>query len=117
VSKGARPVLIGHSMGADAALKVAQRLDALRIAVPLVVCFDPTSFTLVFGPPPVPKNVSRALCFYQKISPLGRGVLKAAPGFAGTLVQERVARIHSNVDDDPALQRRVLAEIEALRAA
>jgi pimeloyl-ACP methyl ester carboxylesterase len=115
--KGARPVLIGHSMGADAALKVAQRLDALRIVVPLVVCFDPTSFTLVLGPPPVPKNVSRALCFYQKISPLGRGVLKAAPGFAGTLVQERVAQIHSNVDDDPALQRRVLAEIEALRAA
>ncbi len=115
-NKGARPVLIGHSMGADAALKVAMRLNASRIAVPLVVCFDPTSFSLVFGPPPVPGNVARALCFYQKISPLGRGVLKAGPGFKGALIQERVSTIHSAVDDDPKLQARVLAEIAALRA-
>jgi alpha-beta hydrolase superfamily lysophospholipase len=114
---GARPVLIGHSMGADAALKVAVQLEPAKIAVPLLVCFDPTSFKLLFGPPPVPKNVARALCFYQKISPLGRGVLKAAPGFKGVLVQERVSEIHSAVDDDPALQKRVLAEIAALRGS
>lgn len=113
--KGARPVLIGHSMGADAALKVAVQLGTARIAVPLVVCFDPTSFELLFGPPPVPANVARALCFYQKISPLGRGLLKAAPGFTGELIQERVATIHSAVDDDPALHMRVLAEVKALQ--
>jgi pimeloyl-ACP methyl ester carboxylesterase len=113
---GARPVLIGHSMGADAALKVAVQLAAARIAVPLVVCFDPTSFRLLFGPPPVPANVARALCFYQKVSPLGRGFLKAAPGFTGALIQERVATIHSAVDDDPALHARVLGEVKALQA-
>ena len=59
--------------------------------------------------------MSRALCLYQKISPLGRGVLKAAPGFSGALIQERIATIHSAVDDDPKLQARVLAEIETLR--
>jgi pimeloyl-ACP methyl ester carboxylesterase len=112
--KGSRPILIGHSMGADAALKVAVRLASMRIAVPLVVCFDPTSFQLLFGPPPVPANVGRALCFYQKISPLGRGLLKAAPGFAGELIQQRIATIHSAVDDDPALHSRVLAEVKAL---
>lgn len=112
---GARPVLIGHSMGADAALKVAAQLDAARIAVPLVVCFDPTSFRLLFGPPPVPADVARALCFYQKISPLGRGLLKVAPGFKGALIQEQVATIHSAVDDDPALHARVLAEVRSLR--
>jgi hypothetical protein len=101
-------------MGADAALKVAVRLASMRIAVPLVVCFDPTSFQLLFGPPPVPANVGRALCFYQKISPLGRGLLKAAPGFAGELIQQRIATIHSAVDDDPALHSRVLAEVKAL---
>jgi pimeloyl-ACP methyl ester carboxylesterase len=114
---GARPVLIGHSMGADAALKVAVQLEAARVAVPLVVCFDPTSFRLLFGPPPVAANVARALCFYQKISPLGRGLLKAAPGFTGTLIQQQVATIHSAVDDDPALHTRVLAEVKALQAA
>ena len=113
--KGARPVLIGHSMGADAVLKLAVRLQARRAAVPLVICFDPTSFRLLFGPPPVPANVARALCFYQKISPLGRGILKAAPGFKGALIQERVATIHSAVDDDPALHARVLTEVRALQ--
>ncbi|HWV55573.1 hypothetical protein [Pseudorhodoplanes sp.] len=116
-AKGARPVLIGHSMGADAALKVAVRLESAAIAVPLVVCFDPTSFRLLFGPPPVPANVARALCFYQKISPLGRGLLKPAPDFKGALTQERVATIHSAVDDDPALHARVLAEVKALQDA
>ncbi len=115
--KSARPVLIGHSMGADAAVKVAVRLDAEHVPVPLVVCFDPTSFKLLFGPPPVPKNVGRALCFYQKLTPLGRGVLKPAPGFTGSLVQEQHARIHSAIDDDPALHARVIAEVDALRAA
>ena len=114
-AKGARPVLIGHSMGADAALKVAVDLAAAKIAVPLVVCFDPTSFRVLFGPPPVPANVERALCFYQKISPLGRGVLKAAPGFKGALIQQQVSTIHSAVDDDPAIHARVLAEVRALQ--
>jgi pimeloyl-ACP methyl ester carboxylesterase len=112
--KGPRPILIGHSMGADAALKVAVRLDAAGVAVPLVVCFDPTSFRLLFGAPPVPGNVARALCFYQKISPLGRGLLRAAPAFKGMLVQQQVQAIHSNVDDDPALHARVIAEVRAL---
>ena len=115
--QGARPVLIGHSMGADAALKVAVQLEAARVVVPLLVCFDPTSFRLLFGPPPVPANVARALCFYQKISPLGRGLLRAAPGFKGALIQQQVATIHSAVDDDPALHARVLDEVRTLQSA
>lgn len=113
---GKRPILIGHSMGADAALKVAVKLAGERIAVPLVVCFDPTSFRQLFGPPPVPANVARALCFYQKVSPLGRGVLKAAPGYKGALIQEQVATFHSAIDDDPVLQQRVVSEIQQLWA-
>ena len=112
---GARPILLGHSMGADAALKVATALDAKGINVPLVVCFDPTSFRVLFGPPPVPKNVSRAICFYQKITPLGRGILKAGAGFTGALIQERRDSIHSRIDDDPQLHARVLTEVRALQ--
>lgn len=114
--EGARPVLIGHSMGADAALRVATLLDARSVNVPLIVCFDPTSFKLLFGPPPVPKNVGRALCFYQKITPLGRGVLRAGPGFKGQLVQEQHPRIHSRLDDDAVLQRRVVEDVKRLLA-
>lgn len=114
--RGARVVLIGHSMGADAALKVATLLDARRVPVPLVVCFDPTAFKLVFGPPPVPRNVGRAICFYQNLTPLGRGRLRAGPGFSGQLVQELHDRIHSRIDDDPVLHARVLAEVARLRS-
>ena len=115
-SEGRQPVLVGHSMGADAALKVAALLDARSVRVPLVACFDPTSFKLLFGPPPVPKNVGRAICFYQKITPLGRGVLRAGSGFSGRLIQEQHPRIHSRLDDDPALQARVVKEVERLFA-
>ena len=111
---GMRPILVGHSMGADAALKIAVTLSGERIAVPLVVCFDPTSFRVLFGPPPVPPNVARALCFYQKVSPLGRGVLKVAPGFKGVLIQEQVATFHSAIDDDPVLQQRAMDEVQQL---
>lgn len=114
VQAGARPILIGHSMGADAALKVAARLAAHGVKVPLVVCFDPTSFKLLFGPPPVPANVGRAICFYQKMTPLGRGTLRTGAGFTGALIQERHDRIHSRLDDDPVLQARVVAEVERL---
>lgn len=113
--EGKRILLIGHSMGADAALKIAVKLDAYRITVPLVVCFDPTSFRLLFGPPPVPANVARALCFYQKVDPVGRGTLKPGPGFKGALVQERHDQPHVTIDDDPALHARVLAEAARLR--
>ena len=82
--------------------------------MPLVVCFDPTSFRVLFGPAPVPANVARALCFYQKASPLGRGVLKVAPGFKGVLIQEQVATFHSAIDDDPVLQQRVMDEVQQL---
>jgi len=59
-------------------------------------------------------NVARAICFYQKLTPLGRGLLRPGAGFAGSLVQERHERIHSVIDDDPALQQRVVAEVCAL---
>ncbi len=64
--EGARPVLIGHSMGADAALKVATLLAARSINVPLIVCFDPTSFRLLFGPPPVPKMSAARSAFIRR---------------------------------------------------
>ena len=111
---GASLILIGHSMGADAALKVAVKLHDMGVKVPLVTCFDPTSFRLALGPPAVPANVARAICFYQKVDPIGRGRLRPGPGFAGQLVQERHDQADVTIDDDPALHARVLAEVSRL---
>jgi pimeloyl-ACP methyl ester carboxylesterase len=115
---GARIVLAGHSMGADAALKVAVKLGAAKVSVPLVACFDPTSFSgALLGPPPVPANVGCALNFYQKVDPVGRGTLRPATGFKGRLIQERHDQPHVTLDDDPALHARVVNEVRSMMAA
>lgn len=114
---GARIVLCGHSMGADAAVKVAAKLGEAKVAVPLLACFDPTSFKTLFGPPPVPANVGCVLNFYQKVDPVGRGVLRAVTDFRGRLVQERHDQLHVTLDDDPALHKRVVDEVRALMTA
>jgi pimeloyl-ACP methyl ester carboxylesterase len=111
---GKRLVLVGHSMGADAAVRVARRLAGERIAVDLLVAFDPTRFAC----PEVPGNVRRALCFYQKeyAEVLGRGRLHPAADFSGELLNERVSYRHKVMDDAPELHARVVEEARKLAA-
>jgi pimeloyl-ACP methyl ester carboxylesterase len=114
VQAGRRLVLIGHSMGADAAVRVARRLARDRLAVDLLVAFDPTRFAC----PEVPGNVKRALCFYQKefAEVLGRGRLHAADEFSGELMNERVSYRHKVMDDAPELHARVVEEARKIVA-
>lgn len=111
---GNKLLLLGHSMGADAAVKIARRLAGEIIPVALVIGFDPTRF----GCPDVPANVRRALCFYQKElgDYLGRGRFSPAPDFAGACVNERVPFGHKVMDDAPEMHERVLAEARKLLA-
>jgi pimeloyl-ACP methyl ester carboxylesterase len=109
---GARLLLLGHSMGADAAVKIACRLADRNVSVDLLVGFDPTKFAC----PNVPANVRRALCFYQKElgDYLGRGNFVPARQFSGECVNERVPFGHKVMDDAPPLRERVLAEARKL---
>lgn len=111
---GNRIMLIGHSMGADAAVKIAVRLAREKIPVDLLIGFDPTRFAC----PRVPANVRRALCFYQKEfgDYLGRGRFSPAPDFSGKLSNERVPYRHKKMADVPDLHERVLAEAGKLLA-
>jgi hypothetical protein len=52
-------ILIGHSLGADAALKIARVLEKEGVTVDAVFSLDPTR------PPKVPKNVKICYNFYQ----------------------------------------------------
>jgi pimeloyl-ACP methyl ester carboxylesterase len=110
---GNRIVLLGHSMGADAAVKIAMRLGEEKLAVDLLVGLDPTKFFC----PPIPANVVRAICFYQKEfgDYLGRGRFSPAHDFTGECVNERVPYGHKVMDDAPELHARVLAEAGKLR--
>lgn len=105
---GHKLVLLGHSMGADAAVKIACRLAAKDLSVDLLIGFDPTKFACPYIPP----NVKRAVCFYQKEFGdwLGRGRFHPAPEFAGECVNERVPFRHKKMDDAAELHERVLAE-------
>jgi pimeloyl-ACP methyl ester carboxylesterase len=70
-------VLIGHSLGADATLQVANELNGLNIPVELIVTFDATH------PHHVPKNVLHFVNFYQN-NGIGKRI-SPGPGFQGEL--------------------------------
>ena len=112
---GSKLLLLGHSMGADAAVKIAGRLAAENLPVDLLIGFDPTKFAC----PAVPANVRRALCFYQKELGdwLGRGRFLPASDFGGECVNERVPFGHKVMDDAPEMHERVLAEAGKLQVS
>jgi hypothetical protein len=109
---GSRLMLLGHSLGANAAVKIARNLAGEKLRVDLLIGLDPTKLTC----PDVPANVKRALCFYQRELGdfLGRGRFSPAADFTGACVNERVPFRHKKMDDAPELHARVLAEVEKL---
>jgi len=113
-AEGQKLLLLGHSLGADAAVRIARRLADEECAVDLLIGFDPTRFTC----PGVPPNVRRALCFYQSElgDYLGRGRFAPEKEFSGECINERVPYRHKKMDDAPELHERVVAEAKKLFA-
>ena len=112
VCSGNKLVLIGHSMGADAAVKIASRLADRDLVVDLLVGFDPTRVAC----PLVPRNVRRAICFFQREfgDLLGRGRFQPVEQSAGECVNVLVPYGHKVMDDAPELHERVIAEVQKL---
>lgn len=106
---GPKPVIvIGHSWGGNAAIKLAQMLKRERISVTYMVTFDATS------PKPAPSNVRRLTNFYSKDR--GWGVpVKRGSGFRGVLRNVDLSNDkkvhHTNIDDRPKLQNQVVRDI------
>jgi hypothetical protein len=100
-------VLIGHSLGADATLQIAQTLAGSNIPIELIVTFDGTH------PHQVPGNVRHLVNFYQnngfgkKISP--------GPGFQGELsnidLSADSSLSHVTIDKSHRLHAQVIAKI------
>jgi pimeloyl-ACP methyl ester carboxylesterase len=100
-------VIIGHSLGADAAVYMANRLGALGVPVKLVVPFDPVNPTVVGG------NTARVINLY--ISD-GVGVaVSRGPGFHGVLenidLKGRVDVGHISIDKSSRLHQQVLGYV------
>jgi hypothetical protein len=69
-------ILMGHSFGADDALRISTALQDAGIMVDLVIAIDPVT------PPPVPGNVRRCSDIYQS-----NGAWDKVPAFRGVPLQ------------------------------
>lgn len=103
----AHVILIGHSLGSDAVVQVADRIGRQGIAVDLAVTFDITEGLRV------PLNVERFINFYQN-NGFGRPALEPA-GFAGEFsninLSNQTQLDHGNIDNAPQLQQFVYQRI------
>lgn len=112
---GETVVLIGHSLGADAAIRIANRVQAAGAEpVSLVVTFDPTSRQELRG------GAKRVINLFQSNNgwavPVNRG-----PSFAGRLENQDLRDMaginHLNIEKSGALHRRVQAWVAEAAAA
>jgi Thioesterase domain len=103
-------ILVGHSLGADAVMEMADYLGDKGVPVALVMPFDGTqSF-------PASANISRVVNFTQR----DYAYMRKGPGFRGTLVNVDVSSDpdigHLNIDKSPRLHARAIAEVLAVAA-
>jgi pimeloyl-ACP methyl ester carboxylesterase len=100
-------IIIGHSLGADAAVHMANRLGALGVPVKLVVPFDPVNPTTAGA------NIARVVNLYIS-NGVGRSVARGA-GFRGVLenidLKGRVDLGHMSIDKSSQLQQQVLGYV------
>jgi alpha-beta hydrolase superfamily lysophospholipase len=98
-------IIIGHSLGADAAMEMANYLGARGVPVALVVPFDGTQ-SLSAGP-----GVARVLNLTQR----DYAYMRRGPGFSGSLVNVDLSSDpnidHLNIDKSPRLHARVIGEV------
>ena len=103
-------ILIGHSLGADAVMEMADYLGDKGVPVALVIPFDGTqSF-------PASGNIGRVVNFTQR----DYAYMRKGPGFRGTLVNVDVSSDpnigHLNIDKSARLHARAITEILAVAA-
>jgi hypothetical protein len=103
-------ILIGHSLGADAVMEMADYLGDRGVPVALVMPFDGTqSF-------PASANISRVVNFTQR----DYAYMRKGSGFRGTLLNMDLSSDpnigHLNIDKSPRLHARAIAEVLAVAA-
>ena len=100
-------VIIGHSLGANAAFDIANALDRQNIPIELIVTFDATQ------PHQVPKNVLHLVNFYQH-NGFGK-TISPGPGFQGELsnvdLTADTSLSHVTIEKSPRLHAQVVQKI------
>lgn len=106
---GRKPVvLIGHSLGANKAILLADALRKKRIRVDYLVTFAATN------PTPIPSNVRKVTNYYFKTDGWGEPIEKG-PGFRGRLKNIDFSNSktigHFNIEKQPRLQNQVIRNV------
>jgi len=105
---GVPVVLIGHSLGANAVIRIAERLKRHKIMVQYLVTFEPTQ-TLE-----IPSNVGVAVNYYLSNSSMGLPLNKAR-GSRGAFENRNMVDIegigHFNIEKQPLLQQTVIDRV------
>lgn len=107
--------LSGHSFGGNAAIMIAARLATQGIAVDYLAAIDPAAQM----PLSVPLNVKRIYNPYQKVDPVGRGVVIPADGesaarWKARATIERRDQLHVRMDDDASIHRTIVNAVKTL---
>jgi pimeloyl-ACP methyl ester carboxylesterase len=113
-------VLIGHSLGGDDVIKLAERLNQAGIAVDLLMPVDPVS------PGAVPGNVRRVVNYFQSNNGFGQAV-RPGVGFRGVLVNSDLETNrrdlrdpttgHTTIDKGVKVQLDILREVMRVRGS
>jgi hypothetical protein len=104
-------VIMGHSLGADAAIDMGNYLAENGVPVRLVVAFDGVHDGHTVSP-----GVAEVINYY-KADGVGQTVA-AAPGFKGKLsnvdLSDRTEIDHLNIEKSPALHAEVVARLVSI---
>lgn len=104
-------VVVGHSLGADAAIEMAERLTALGTPPTLVITFDPVGVNTVGA------AAGRFVNYYQSNNGYGKR-LTAGPGFRGKLINRNLDQVtsidHFNIEKSAQLHSEVVTQVRGL---
>jgi thioesterase domain-containing protein len=105
---GKGPIIImGHSLGADAAIYMAEKMKTLGAPVALIVTFGPT-MNLV-----APSNVSQVINYYT-----GNTLVAKGPGFKGAISNVNLNSApdinHLNIEKINRLHASVISKIQTI---
>jgi thioesterase domain-containing protein len=100
-------IIIGHSLGADAAIFMAEEMKAAGATVALVVTFGPTMNLTA------PSNVSQVINYYT-----GNTLVTRGPGFKGTISNVNLNAApdinHMNIEKSNRLHASVISKIQTI---
>ncbi|MDE1571033.1 hypothetical protein [Aquabacter sediminis] len=104
-------VIIGHSLGADAAVHMAQRMTSLGLSPTMVITFDPVGLNMV------QETGGRFINYYQSNNGFGQELVDG-PGFTGSIDNRDMKNMpginHFNLEKSPVLHDQVVQLLKAV---